>query len=334
MKQIWVKDESRRLGLPAFKILGASWALYRELIDRFHVQAEPWENVEQLRRKLHALPPVTLVTATDGNHGRGVARAASWFGFRARIFMPKGTVQARVDAIASEAAEVIIVEGDYDNAVEAAAKEQRSHSWLIQDTAWPGYEAVPRRIVEGYSTMFWEVEDQLKEKNEPEPDILVVQIGVGSLAAAAVQFYRNRERRSKPRIIGVEAQGAACAFESAKRNAPVSVPGPHCSVMAGLNCGTLSSIAWPLLRDGLDAFVTVDDTRAFEAMRILAADGIVSGESGAAGAAGLLELFDSEAGRAARQQLGMDRNSSILLLSTEGQTDADLYQRIIHQNEE
>lgn len=329
---VWVKDESRRLGLPAFKILGASWALYCELIDRFHLQIEPWDHFEQLRQQLQGVPRLTLVTATDGNHGRGVARVASWFGFQARIFMPKGTVQARIEAIESEGAEVIIVEGDYDKTVEAAAKEQETHTLLIQDTAWPGYETVPRRIVEGYSTMFSEIEEQLKGKKEPEPEIMVVQIGVGSLAASLVQFYRNRDRIPIPRIIGVEPEGAACALASVKKNAPVSVTGPHCSVMAGLNCGTLSSIAWPLLRDGIDIFVTVDDNRAFEAMRTLADDGIVSGESGAAGAAGLFELFETDTDGSIRQHLGINRTSTILLISTEGATDPELYRHEVILN--
>ena len=329
VSKMWVKDESNRFGLPAFKILGASWAFFRTLQDRLHLPTETWDSLEQLKEKTESILPLTLVTATDGNHGRGVARVASWFGLTSRIFMPQGTVPGRIQAIESEGAKVTIADGDYDEAVAAAAKEQDPRTWLIQDTAWPGYETIPRWIIEGYSTMFWEVHEQLNALNELEPDVIIVQIGVGSLAAAVVQFYRGEERTSIPRIIGVEPEGAACALESVKADQMVSIPGPHQSIMAGLNCGTLSTVAWPLLRGGIDAFVVIDNEHAFEAMRLLTEDGIVSGESGAAGAAGLLELFESDAGGFIRLQLDINESSRILLISTEGATNPELYRHIM-----
>jgi diaminopropionate ammonia-lyase len=325
-----VKDESHRLGLPAFKILGASWAVYRTLIERLNLQIEPWQDIGQLREKLQLIRPLMLVTATDGNHGRGVARVASWLGFQSKIFMPCGTVPARIEAIESEGAEVVVVKGDYAAAVHAAAGEQGPRIWLIQDTAWPGYETIPRWIVDGYSTMFWEIEDQLTTQDEPQPDVVIIQIGVGSLATAAAQFYREGGRAGIPRLIGVESAGAACALASVETGRMVTIPGPHPSVMAGLNCGTLSSIAWPVLRDRFDAFIAIDDERTFEAMRRLFQDGLVSGESGAAGAGGLLELFNGDHGMAARQHLHINASSRILLLSTEGATNPELYRRIVH----
>ncbi|UCE17971.1 MAG: diaminopropionate ammonia-lyase [Gemmatimonadota bacterium] len=327
--RVWVKDESNRLGLPAFKILGASYAFYRTLMERTSFELEPWDTIEQLREKLTSLRPLTLVTATDGNHGRGVARVARLFWLHSKIFVPRGTVQARINAIESEGAEVIVVEGDYDEAVKAAANEQDRNTWLIQDTAWPGYETIPRWIVEGYSTMFWEVHEQLKALKKPEPDVIVVQIGVGSLAAAVVQFYRGQGSSPAPRIVGVEPERAACAFESVKAGHMVSIPGPQTSVMAGLNCGTLSIIAWPLIRDGIDVFVAVDDERAFEAMRLLAEDGIISGESGAAGLAGYLELSEHDTTGSIREKLGITESTRILLISTEGATDPEMYHRIV-----
>lgn len=332
--RVWVKDESVRLGLPAFKILGASWGVYRVIADRAPGLVARWDSLGELRERLRTLGHITLVTASDGNHGRAVARVAAWFGFDARIFMPAGTVGARVRAVESEGATVTVVGGDYDAAVSAAADEARSGdedggTWLIQDTAWPGYETIPAWIVEGYWTIFGEVAEQLAAGGAPDPDLAVVQIGVGSLAAAAVRFYRSGVRRSSPRIAGVEPAGAACAAASIRAERPVSTPGPHPSRMAGLNCGTLSSIAWPYIARGVDLFVTVDDERAFEAMRFLAAAGISSGASGAAGVAALIELSETAAGADARAALGLGRSSTILVIATEGITNPALYRRIV-----
>ncbi|MCK4237180.1 MAG: diaminopropionate ammonia-lyase [Candidatus Krumholzibacteria bacterium] len=329
VSRVWVKDESSRLGLPAFKILGASWAVYRVLEERFDIRSDAWESIDQLKEIFDEAGPMTLVAATDGNHGRAVARVASWFGLHARIFVPKGTVRARIGAIESEGALVTVVDGDYDKAVAAAAKEEGPLSLLIQDTGWPGYETIPAQVIDGYSTMFWEIDEQLRAIGESTPDLVVVQIGVGSLASAAVRFYRCMDGRKAPAILGVEPEGAACAFESARADRMVTVPGPHTSVMAGLNCQTLSSVAWPTLRQGIDAFVVVGNSRAFEAMRLLAEDGIVSGESGSAGMAGLLETIESDEGKMFQERFGLGSSDRILVISTEGATDPDMYKRAV-----
>jgi diaminopropionate ammonia-lyase len=267
------------------------------------------------------------VTATDGNHGRGVARVASWLGIGAEVFVPSGTSRSRIDGIESEGAQVRVVSGDYDTAVEAAASRAAGDRWLIQDTAWQGYERVPALIVDGYSTIMEELDAQFAEMVWPGPDVVVVQIGVGSLAAAVTRHLRSGGGKRDPVIVGVEPEGAACAFESAAAGEPVSVPGPHTSVMAGLNCGTLSSLAWPVIRDGVDIFVKVSDEEAFESMRMLAADGIVSGESGSAGLAGLHSLLGDPAGREALEKYGVRGYFKALAISTEGITDQDMYRR-------
>jgi diaminopropionate ammonia-lyase len=307
---VLVKDESSRLGLPAFKILGSSWAIYRKLSEMLGDEPEPWSTVEELSKTFESLRPLTLVAATDGNHGRSVARVASWLGFDSKIFVPRGTVAHRIEAIESEGAKVTVVDGSYDDAVNEAAKLQDEHALLIQDSGWPGYETIPRWVVEGYSTMFHEMGDRT-------PDLVMVQIGVGSLAAATALHYGSSS------VVGVEPHDAACAKQSFEAGEPVTVPGPHRSMMAGLNCGTLSSVAWPVLRDGLKACVTVPDDRAAEAMRILAANGIESGESGAAGLAGLLELVENP-----WPGIPLDRSTTVLLLSTEGITDEDNYRKV------
>ncbi len=328
VRRVWVKDESDRFGLPAFKVLGASWAVYRKICEELGVEADPSRSLPETKRLARDFGPIELVTATDGNHGRGVARVAPWFGFDASVFMPSGSAAPRIEAIRSEGARVTVVEGDYDEAVAAAAGREGPGVWLIQDTAWPGYEKIPRWIVEGYATIGGETEESLAALHEPPPDLAVVQIGVGSLAAAIVRHYRSGGRGVEPRILGVEPFGASCALESVRAGRRSTVPGPHRSVMAGLNCGTLSSVAWPLIRDGIDAFVSIGDGAAFDAMRLLADGGIVSGESGASGLAGLLEIHRRDPSILGGT-LGIGSGSSLLVLSTEGITDPSLYSRVV-----
>jgi diaminopropionate ammonia-lyase len=320
VERVFVKDESNRFGLPSFKILGASYAVYRELQARAGFGDREWDTLEDLVQLSRDVLPRGFVTATDGNHGRGVARTAAWFGVEADIFVPEGTAAARIEGIESEGAAVSVVRGDYDAAVAEAASLAGEELWLIQDTAWPGYEAVPRAIVAGYSTIMSELEEQLAAAGARMPGAAAVQIGVGSLASAVTAYLRGRHGEERVLIAGVEPAGAACAFESARSGEPVCVPGPHRSVMAGLNCGTVSSVAWPVLMSGIDIFVTVTDEDAFEAMKILASDGIVSGESGSAGLAGMMALR-----RDGRVELPPD----VLLISTEGVTDPVLYGKAV-----
>jgi len=327
--RLLVKDESTRLGLPAFKILGASWAVYRELTGRLGHEPGDWSCVDDLAARFEPLRPLELLAATDGNHGRAVARVARWLGLEARIFVPRGTVRDRIRAIESEGAGVTVVQGGYDETVRRAAAERAERSLLVQDTGWPGYEEIPRRVIEGYTTMFTEIDRQAEERGIGPPDLVLVQIGVGALAAAVIRHYRKGEPGRRARIVGVEPADAACAGASIERGRPVTVPGPHRSMMAGLNCGTLSSVAWPWLERGLDAVVTLGDERAGEAMRRLAERGVVSGESGAAGLAGLLEIGHGPRSIEARERLGLDGESRVLLFSTEGITDADNYRRVV-----
>jgi diaminopropionate ammonia-lyase len=330
--RVWVKDESSRLGLPAFKLLGASWAAYRALVARLGRDPEPWPDVEELRRALAPLRPLTLATATDGNHGRAVARMAALLGLDADIYVPAGTAAARVAAIEGEGARVTVVDGDYDHAVATAAGAAGDRCLAIQDVGWPGYEQVPTWVVEGYATIFWEVDDQLAAGGEG-PDVVVVPVGVGGLAAAAVRHWRHRDRqrghRRPPRLLGVEPLAAACVLRSLEAGRIVTVPGPHDSIMAGLNCGTPSLVAWPYLRAGLDAVVAVADERARQAMRDLAAAGIVAGETGAASLAGLAEATGGPHAGALRRALGLGPDSRVLLVCTEGATDPEAYRRIV-----
>jgi diaminopropionate ammonia-lyase len=324
---VLVKDESSRLGLPAFKVLGASWATYQLAIRR--LGAEPaWSTLDELRAHFEPLRPLALATATDGNHGRAVAHVARLFGFEARIFVPAGTVQARIDAIGSEGADVIVVSGSYDDAVRRAADEAGERCIVVSDTSWEGYTNVAGWVTAGYSTIMHEIDDALTSSGSPPPDIVMAQIGVGSLAVAMIRHYRGARTPSRVRIVGVEPDAAACALASVEADRVVSVDTRE-SIMAGLNCGTPSLIAFPALRDGVDVFVTVDDSRAIEAMRLLADDGFVSGETGASGLAGLLELLEGASADDARRSLGISSKTRVLLISTEGATDPALYTRFV-----
>lgn len=329
-RSVLFKDESDRFGLPSFKVLGASFAVYMELKRRRLFAEEAWNSLEDLAELCRDVMPRGLVAATDGNHGRGVARVAAWLGVGAEVFVPEGTAAARITAIESEGAAVKVVHGDYDDAVESAASRDGEDLWLIQDTAWPGYERIPAWIIDGYATIMEEMEEQIAAAGAREPGLVAVQIGVGSLAAAVIGHFRSRRSGRAPVIAGVEPDCAACAYESVRAGEIVTVPGPHHSVMAGLNCGTLSSLAWPAIRDGADILVTVSDDGAFEAMRLLAGDGIISGESGAAGLAGAAALLRDDRAREALSSTGLGPEPDVLLISTEGITDPVLYERVVN----
>jgi diaminopropionate ammonia-lyase len=288
--RVLVKDESSRLGLPAFKVLGASWACHQVLERQ---------------------PGARLVTATDGNHGRAVARMAAHFGVASTVFVPKPMLQATAELIAAEGAEVVWVEGDYDTAVRMAAgyADEGADRALVQDTAWDGYTSVPAWIVEGYHTLTQEMDEQLGGV----PDIVVVPVGVGSLAEAVVRHYRSDDA-PRPRVLSVEPDSAACVLASLAADRPVSVV-TAATVMAGLNCGTVSSSAWPVLSRGCDAAVTVTDDEAMCAVDDLGRLGVSSGPSGAASLAGVRAALGDPDRRAG---LDLPGDAVVVLLSTEG----------------
>lgn len=329
--RVWVKDEAQRLGLPAFKILGAAWAVYRLICQRLGSAIRPWATIDELRAQIAPLGALTLVTATDGNHGRGVARVAAWLGWAAQVYVPRGTVAARIEAIESEGGRVVIVDGNYDEAVARAAADADTRHLLIADTGPLDTDPVPAWVIDGYSTLFWEIDDGLASAGQPWPDVVAVQVGVGALAAAAVRHFRAPalHRAAQPRLIGVEPQHAACVLASIEAGRPITLAGQQDSIMAGLNCGTPSPAAWPLISRGLDLLVAVEDDSAKRAMRVLAEADIVAGESGAAGLAGLLDLLTGSESAEPRRTLGVGPSTQVLLLSTEGATDPTAYAQIV-----
>src|SRR5215210_6867076 len=327
--RLLLKIESSRFGLPAFKILGASWAVYRTLERRLGHELNGWETPAQLREQLAPLGRLTLLAATDGNHGRAVAHMAGLLGFASRIYVPAGTAQARIDAIASEGAQVAVVNGTYDDAVARSAEDANARSLVISDTSWPGYEEIPQWVMEGYSTIMHETEDELGRTGGGRVDLIAVQFGVGALAAAVVDHFVQPAPAPRPAILSVEPLRAACMLASMEAGEIVTVPGPHDSIMAGLNCGRPSIVAWPLVSRGIDAFIAIEDERAREAMRALASIGIVAGETGAAGLAGLIELLHGPNGAEHRTRLRVAAESTVLAFITEGATDPVSYRAIV-----
>ena len=311
VRRVLVKDESVRLGLPAFKALGVSHALFRVVCERVGRVVRP-ATPDGLRAALAELPPLEFVTATDGNHGRALARFARLLGVPARVFVPAVAGRRAADAIRAEGAAVLTLAADYDTTVRSAARYARARpaAVLVQDTAWPGYQRIPQAIVDGYSTMLVEIDAQLRGT---APDLVVVPMGVGSLAQAVVAHHRSRGARPAA-LLGVEPEAAACVGASLAAGGPRTVR-TGSTIMAGLNCGTPSLLAWPYLRDGLDAALAVADGPAAAAVRELAALGVPAGPCGAAGVAAVRALLAGPPGD--RAALGLGSGATVVLLSTE-----------------
>jgi diaminopropionate ammonia-lyase len=308
---LFAKDESGRFGLNAFKLLGARFAI-QTLLDEGDIR-----------------PGSMLVCASEGNHGRAVARAAREAGCTARVYMAHDAAPARVDAIAGEAAKVIRVEGSYDDAVRVMEADARANGWtIISDTAWPGYERIPRLIMLGYTHMLDEIRDQGSGIGD-EFDAIFVQGGVGGLLCAVASWCAFHRRENPPRVIAVEPTSAACLQASARAGHPVAVTGPLTTTMAGLRNREVSAPAFMALLPIVDAFMAVDDVWAHAAMRQFANPlhgdpAIAAGSSGSAALAGLMALCNEPSLDAARRQLGLNGNSRVLALVSEGVTDPDV----------
>lgn len=308
--RIWYKDESQRFGLGSFKALGGAYA------------------VQCLVEQRAAHGALTLACATDGNHGRAVAWGARLFGLRCVIFLHAGVSAAREAAIAGYGAEIVRVAGSYDDAVREAARRAAAEGWVVvSDTSYPGYDEIPRDVMQGYTVM---VEEALRASSPAAPSHVFVQGGVGGLAAAAAAHIWERLGAPRPIFVIVEPQGAACLYESARAGTPQTVPGPHETIIAGLACGEVSLLAWSVLQLAGDFFMKIPDAAAVGTMRALAsADGrvpIVAGEAGAAALAGL-EL--AACAPSVRTRLGLDPGSCVLVFGTEGDTDPSLYARLV-----
>lgn len=339
VKNIYCKDESYRFGLNAFKVLGGSYAMGRYIaqeLDR-DISELPYSvlSSDKLREEFGQ---ATFFTATDGNHGRGVAWAANRLGQKAVVRMPKGTTKTRFDNIAKEGATVTIEECNYDDCVRMAAAEaaKTEHGIIVQDTAWEGYEEIPAWIMQGYGTLVREADEQLKADGIERPTHVFVQAGVGSLAGAVVGYFAHKYKDNPPVMAVCEASAADCLYRSAveKTGNLVNVTGDLETIMAGLACGEGNTIGWDILKNHVTVFASCPDWMSAKATRIYANPlendpHIVSGESGSVPLGfAFTALHDADA-KDLKEALKLDENSTILVISTEGDTDPVRYREIV-----
>lgn len=339
VKNIYCKDESYRFGLNAFKVLGGSYAMGRYIAKELgrDISELPYNvlSSEQLREEFGQ---ATFFTATDGNHGRGVAWAANRLGQKAVVRMPKGTTKTRFDNIAKEGATVTIEEVNYDDCVRMAAAEaaQTEHGIIVQDTAWDGYEEIPSWIMQGYGTLVLEADKQLKEDGIDRPTHVFVQAGVGSLAGAVVGYFADKYKDNPPVMVVCEASAADCLYRSAveKTGSLVNVAGDLQTIMAGLACGEGNTIGWDILKNHVTVFASCPDWMSAKATRIYANPlgddpHIVSGESGSVPLGLAYTALHDEDAADLKEALKLDENSTILVISTEGDTDPVRYREIL-----
>ena len=336
---ICVKGESYRFGLNAFKVLGGSFAMAKYIAKATgrSISKLDFETLtsEKLRQEFGQ---ATFFTATDGNHGRGVAWAANRLGQKAVVFMPKGSTQNRLDHILAENASATIEEVNYDECVRmaAAAAEKVPNGVVVQDTAWKGYEEIPSWIMQGYGSMAMEADEQLKELGVGRPTHIFIQAGVGSLAGGVQGFFANLYPDDPPIVCVVEADTAACLYKgaSAGDGAEYMVEGDMPTIMAGLACGEPNTTSWDILKNHVDTFIAAPDWVSAKAMRMLAAPikgdpQVTSGESGAVTFGVLNEIMTDPEYAELKAQLKLDKDSRVLLFSTEGDTDPERYEQIV-----
>lgn len=335
---IWVKDESSRINLDSFKVLGGSYAIYQLIRKRLGVEDQeiPFAHLTQAAVR-DRLGEITFATATDGNHGRGVAWIASQLGYRAVIYVHQLTSPERIRSLVQSGAEVVVVQGNYDDAVRQVVEDARQNGWeVVSDTAWEGYEEVPKWVMQGYMTMLSEAQEQLAGQGLSGPTHILVQAGVGSLAAATLGYYQNLFGDARPRSVVIEPTQAACLYESARigDGRPHAVTGELDTIMAGLACGVPNPLAWQILERCVDFFAICPDYVAAQGMRVygvpLAGDPfIVSGESGAVTLGALVYIMKYEGARSLREGLKLGPDSQVLLINSEGNTAPDDFRHIV-----
>ena len=332
-------DESYRFGLNAFKVLGGSYAMGRYIAKELgrDISELPY-NVLSSDKLREEFGQATFFTATDGNHGRGVAWAANRLGQKAVVRMPKGTTKTRFDNIAKEGATVTIEEVNYDDCVRMAAAEaaKTEHGIIVQDTAWDGYEEIPSWIMQGYGTLVLEADQQLKEMGVERPTHVFVQAGVGSLAGAVVGYFAHKYKDNPPVMAVCEASAADCLYRSAvaKTGNLVNVTGDLQTIMAGLACGEGNTIGWDILKNHVDVFASCPDWMSAKATRIYANPlgddpRVVSGESGSVPLGFCFTALHDEDAKDLKEALKLDENSVVLVISTEGDTDPVRYREIV-----
>ena len=340
VREIFVKDESLRFGLNAFKSLGSLYAMSRLACREFGWDGKTVFYADLQTPQAHKkLGEMAFATATDGNHGRGVAWSASRLGCRSFVYMPKGTVESRFRAIAAiPGATVTVTDLTYDETVALAARKAKENGWvLMQDTAWEGYEAIPADITAGYQTLPLEILSQMHAYGEKLPTHIFLQAGVGSMAAGVLGYFAACFGENAPAATILEPETVACIYASAKAadGMPHSIAGETQTIMAGLNCGTPSKIAWPVLRDHADFYAKCPDFVSARGMRLAAAPQgedphFLSGESAGIGLGFASLVLSRKECAAQREALGFTKDSVLLMISTEGNTDPEGYEKTVY----
>ena len=334
IKKFFVKDESYRFGLNAFKVLGSSYAVARILSYRFGKKMLPFKELIDGRIEPYSF---TFATATDGNHGRGLAWTANQLKQNCVVYMPRGSRRERLENILRENADASITEMNYDATVKYTREQARRNGWmLVQDTTLTRYEIMPRMIMQGYLTMALEIYERLSELNET-PTHVFLQAGVGSMAGAIAAFFAQVYCINRPRVIVVEPNDADCIFQTALANDGElhATNGRLNTMMAGLACGEPCALAWDLMSATADYALKCGDEISMRGMKMLANpldsdDKIVSGESGAVCAGLTVELMTNPKYEAIKNILGLNGNSKVVCISTEGATDRENYARIVN----
>lgn len=335
---VYVKDESYRFGLNAFKVLGGSFAIGNVLAEKLgkRIDQLPYNKLisDETRKELGEM---VFVTATDGNHGRGVAWTANQLKQKSVVLMPKGSSLERLENIRKEGADAFIIEGNYDDAVRMANRLAEENGWImVQDTAWEGYEDIPTWIIQGYSTMGYEAYEELLEFGVKKPTHIFLQAGVGSMAASMAGLFSSIYIEEKPIIVVVEPNKADCIYRTAEADDGQIkiVKGDMDTIMAGLACGEPCTIGWDILKSTVDYFISCPDVAAAKGMRMLGNPmgddvRIISGESGAATFGCVAEIMTKDNLSWMRKELKLDNDSNILFFSTEGDTDRKGYRDIV-----
>jgi len=327
---LWLKDESPRFGLGSFKALGGAYAVYRVLAGLIETETGARDVTSaDLRSGKYSefTKGVTVVTATDGNHGKSVAWGAQQFSCTCKIYIHAEVSQGRADAIAAYGAEMIRTSGDYDQSVRQADSDAAENGWhVVSDTSYPGYMEIPRHVMQGYTVL---ADEAARQMADVVPTHVFLPGGVGGVAAAITAQLWRAWSGTRPRFVIVEPDAADCLYQSALAGKPANSSGDLETVMACLSAGEVSLLAWEVLAEAGDAFMILQDKTIAPTMRRLADDGIVAGESGAASLAGLAAAMGDPA---IRTGLALDEDSQVLVLSTEGATDPEIYQKLVGQS--
>lgn len=338
VKNIFVKDESYRFGLNAFKVLGGSYSIGKIIAEKLNEDIANLPATRMISKEVkEKLGDMLFLTATDGNHGRGVAWTANQLGQKSVVYMPIGSAQERLENIRAEGAEASITDMNYDDAVRLANDHaERENGYMVQDTAWEGYEDIPRWIMQGYMSMGYEMVQQLTSYKEEAPTHVFLQAGVGSMAGAITGFLANYYGKDKPQIIIVEPDNVDCLYKTAEADDGKLhfVGGDLTTIMAGLACGEPNMIGWDVLKDYAEGYLTCTEEGAADGMRILGApvvgdDRVISGESGAAPFGAFVNIMLDEKYAEYKKTLGLNEESRVLCISTEGDTDKENYENIV-----